>query len=167
MRLASRALPILGALLVAGCSSAANHAAAGDSAAGAPASASPIAGGPGTRPVSEPSHRRDQPIADADTGERATLARLEREARALASTSGCRSAGDCRSAPVGARACGGPRSYLTYCAATTDTVALFARLQALETAEQAYNRHSGMMSTCEMRLPPATALVGGRCTEAR
>ena len=53
--------------------------------------------------------------------DQAELARLEAEARALASPDGCAQPGDCRSAPVGAKACGGPRSYVVYCAATTDT----------------------------------------------
>src|SRR5687767_11462344 len=50
------------------------------------------------------------------------LARMEREARALVRTSGCDAASSCRTAPVGWRACGGPRSYVVYCAASTDTV---------------------------------------------
>jgi len=55
------------------------------------------------------------------------IARLEREARALAHAEGC-TAGACRTAPVGSRPCGGPRTYLVYCAATTDSAALFAKL---------------------------------------
>ena len=99
-------------------------------------------------------------------GERAHLAQLEREARAMAKTTGCSSVSACRTAPVGAKACGGPRSYIVYCAASTDTVALFRKLGELETAEKEYNKKSGMMSTCEFRLPPRTALNGERCTEA-
>ena len=99
-------------------------------------------------------------------GDRAQLARLEREARAIAKATGCSSVSACRTAPVGAKACGGPRSYIVYCAASTDTVALFRKLRELETAEKAYNKKSGMMSTCEFRLPPRTALSGERCTEA-
>jgi hypothetical protein len=106
------------------------------------------------------------PDAGALGGERAHLAQLEREARAIAKTTGCSSVSACRSAPVGAKACGGPRSYIVYCAASTDTVALFGKLRELETAEKAYNKKSGMMSTCEFRLPPKAALNGERCTEA-
>ena len=89
---------------------------------------------------------------------------LERVARGLARTDGCADAGACHAAPLGAKACGGPRDYLMYCARTTDTVALFRALVALERAERAANASSGTMSTCELHLPPAPALVGGQCT---
>jgi hypothetical protein len=102
------------------------------------------------------------PSADAepDTGR---IARLEREAYALVHTEGC-TAGQCRSAPVGSRPCGGPRAYVVYCAATTDSAALFAKLAELARAEEEYNRRAGMASTCEMRLPPTVTVTGGRCT---
>lgn len=93
------------------------------------------------------------------------LVRLEQEARAIARTEGCRDAEGCRTAPVGWRGCGGPRTYLVYCAATTDTAALFRKLAELEAAERAYNASSGMMSTCELRMPPAVRLDGGSCRE--
>jgi hypothetical protein len=102
--------------------------------------------------------------APADTGR---IARLEREARALARAEGC-SADQCRTAPVGSRPCGGPREYIVYCAATTDSAALFAKLAELARAEEAFNRANEMMSTCEFRTPPGVAVQGGRCvaTEA-
>ena len=95
------------------------------------------------------------------------LVRLEQEARAIARTEGCSGAAACRTAPVGWRGCGGPRSYVVYCAATTDTVALMSKLKELEDAERAYNAATGMASTCEFRMPPGVRLDGGRCREAR
>jgi hypothetical protein len=95
----------------------------------------------------------------ADTS---TIARLEREARALAHAEGCAADG-CRTAPVGSRPCGGPREYLVYCAATTDSAALFAKLAELARAEEAFNTANGMASTCEYRMPPNVAVQGGRC----
>jgi hypothetical protein len=44
-------------------------------------------------------------------------------------------------------------------------VALFRKLAELEKAERAYNLRSGMMSTCEFRMPPTVKLQGGRCRE--
>src|SRR3982751_1505906 len=67
----------------------------------------------------------------APVDDRTRLARLEREARALAKTDGCSTSETCRTAPVGWRGCGGPRSYLVYCAATTDSVALYRKLDEL------------------------------------
>ena len=101
--------------------------------------------------------------ADTNKADQAKLARLEQEARALAKTDGCKSLGSCSIAAVGWRGCGGPRSYLAFCAATTDTVALFRKLAELEAAEEDYNAKTGMVSTCEMRLPPRVAVGGGRC----
>ena len=96
-------------------------------------------------------------------GDSARLARLEREARALVRTTGCEAASSCRTAPVGVRGCGGPRDYAVYCAATTDTVALFGKLGELERAEAQLNERTGAVSTCEMRLPPSVGLQGGSC----
>jgi hypothetical protein len=101
----------------------------------------------------------------APVDDRTRLARLEREARALAKTDGCASSESCHTAPVGWRGCGGPRTYLVYCAATTDSAALYRKLDELKDAEMAYNAKSGMMSTCEMRLPPVVTASGGRCTQ--
>ena len=57
-------------------------------------------------------------------------------------------------------------SYVAYCAATTDSVALFRKLDELKEAEIAYNEKSGMMSTCDLRLPPTVTAVAGSCRES-
>jgi hypothetical protein len=124
-----------------------------------------------TRPLGEvvmrPSSTPPPPATthDTNTQDQARLTQLEREARALARTDGCSTADACRTAPVGWRGCGGPRTYLVYCAATTDTAALFRKLQELEAAERRYNASSGMMSTCEFRTPPGVRLRGRSCRE--
>jgi len=100
--------------------------------------------------------------AGSAEGDSARLARLEREARALARADGC-TEGACRTAPVGSRPCGGPRSYLVYCTATTDSAALFGKLAELARAEEELNQRTGAMSTCEYRMPPGTEVVGGTC----
>jgi hypothetical protein len=93
----------------------------------------------------------------------ARVARLEREARAMASAEGCSAADQCRTAPVGDRPCGGPRAYIVYCARTTDSLALHRKLAELIAAERELNEKTGAMSTCEFRLPPQVELVGGSC----
>jgi len=107
------------------------------------------------------------PRAAAAAGEADTtrIARLEREARAIAHAAGC-TAGECRTAPVGVRGCGGPRTYIVYCAASTDSAALFAKLAELARAEEEYNKRSGMISTCELRTPPSTRVENGSCVAA-
>lgn len=104
-------------------------------------------------------------VQDTNVAMQVRLSRLEHEARELAHTGGCDSVAQCRTAPVGWRSCGGPRDYLVYCAATTDTVALFRKLAELEAAEKEYNLHSGLMSSCIMRQPPRVSLKGGSCRE--
>ena len=88
---------------------------------------------------------------------------LENQAKALLKADGCSSTGECRTAPVGARACGGPRYYLVYCARTTDSAALFRQLDAVAQAERDFNMRYNIASTCEFRMPPTVALSGGSC----
>jgi hypothetical protein len=93
----------------------------------------------------------------------AQIVALEDEAKALVKANGCSTAAQCRTAPVGSRACGGPRYYLVYCAATTDSAALFRKLDAVAAAEREFNTHYQIASTCEFRMPPNVALVAGTC----
>lgn len=88
---------------------------------------------------------------------------LENQAKALIKAEGCSSAAQCRTAPVGSRGCGGPRYYLVYCSATTDSAALFKKLDAVAAAEREFNTHYKVVSTCEFRMPPTVALSGGSC----
>ena len=101
------------------------------------------------------------------TGDRdrdwAQIVAREDQAKALVKTDGCASADQCRTAPVGNRACGGPRYYLVYCSRTTDSAALFVRLKAVADAENEFNTKYQIASTCEFRMPPQVSLVGGSC----
>ncbi len=96
-------------------------------------------------------------------GDWSAIEQIEAQARAIAKTSGCTASSQCRTAPVGNRACGGPRYYLPYCAATTDSAALFAKLAEVAKAENDYNRKYGLASTCEFRMPPLVEAVGVSC----
>ena len=96
----------------------------------------------------------------------AAILRLEDQAKTIAKASGCSTVSQCRTAPVGNRACGGPRYYLAYCSTATDSVALFRKLDEVAAAENAYNRKYQLASTCEFRMPPPLALSGGECRAA-
>jgi hypothetical protein len=117
--------------------------------------------------VAPPKRADSTSTTRAPVDDRVVLARLEREARALVKLDGCSTAESCRTAPVGWRGCGGPRTYLVYCAATTDSLALYRKLDSLREAEIAYNHKGGLMSTCEIRMPPIVDARGGRCTDGR
>lgn len=109
---------------------------------------------------------RQPGTASAEESAQQRIQRLEREARALARPNGCQAGADCRAAPVGHRPCGGPRTYLVYCARTTDSVALYRTLDELARAERAYNEQQGLVSTCEFRAPPRVVAIGGSCRAA-
>jgi hypothetical protein len=66
-------------------------------------------------------------------------------------------------APVGAKACGGPRYYVAYCRTSTDVDALRARLAALERFERDFNARYGIASTCDFVMEPTPELSGGSC----
>src|SRR3982750_5058181 len=93
----------------------------------------------------------------------AQITALEDKAKAIVRTDGCADVGECRTAPVGSRACGGPRYYLVYCSASTDSVALYRKLDAVAAAEREYNTKYQVASTCEFRMPPQVALTGAAC----
>ena len=105
------------------------------------------------------------PVAavSSEDADRKQIEKLEAEARALAKVNGCSASGDCRAAPVGVRGCGGPRDFIVYCARTTDSVALMGKIAAADSAEAAFNRKYQVVSTCELRMPPAVESSGGSC----
>ena len=93
----------------------------------------------------------------------ATLSALEQEARRLAIADGCTGAGQCTSAPVGVKGCGGPRDFVVYCVTATDTAALLRKLDELARAERAYNERYSIASDCMLRTAPAVSLAGQGC----
>lgn len=95
-----------------------------------------------------------------------TIQSLESEARSLAVAEGCTEVSQCKSAAVGARACGGPRDYLVYCSATTDEDALLRELDRLQKSEAQYNEQCGIMSICIFTAEPQVELVNGVCQKA-
>ena len=92
------------------------------------------------------------------------IEQLEAQAKGIAKIDGCASSSDCRSAPVGSRGCGGPRYYIPWCAKTTDSASLYAKLVEVARAEQDYNKKYQVASTCEFRMPPLVESSGGSCT---
>ena len=117
-------------------------------------------------PSNDTSPGSNQGVAGTKEGDWAAILKLESEAKAIAKVTGCASS-ECRAAPVGSRACGGPRYYLPYCSKTTDSVALYAKLDEVAKAEQAYNKKYNIMSTCEFRMPSVIEVVGGSCAEKK
>lgn len=75
----------------------------------------------------------------------------------------CDNAQQCRTLPVGAKACGGPAGYLAW-STKRGNGELLARLAAQQAAEERKkNEKSGMMSTCSIELDPGATCSAGRC----
>ncbi len=88
-----------------------------------------------------------------------TLSRI----RALIGKATCSDNSQCRSLPVGARACGGPEAYLSYSSAGGNEAALRALAEQHQKDRQAANASSGMMSTCQFMPDPGAVCSAGTC----
>lgn len=91
------------------------------------------------------------------------IEQLEAQAKSIAKVDGCNASADCASGEIGRKACGSPRDYLIYCTRTTDVPALKTKLEEIIKAEMAYNQKYDVVSTCEMRMPPAVEASAGSC----
>jgi len=105
----------------------------------------------------------DANVSGSQQSNWAAIERLEQQAKGMAKTTGCTSSDQCRSAPVGSKGCGGPRYYIPWCAKSTDSVALYAKLAEVVKAEQAYNKRYQIISTCEFRVAPKVEVAAGAC----
>lgn len=75
----------------------------------------------------------------------------------------CDNASQCRTLPVGSKACGGPAGYLPWSTKRSNGE-LLARLAAEQAAaESQQNAKSGMMSTCSVEQDPGATCSAGKC----
>ncbi|MDQ1832747.1 hypothetical protein [Massilia scottii] len=75
----------------------------------------------------------------------------------------CDNASQCRTLPVGSKACGGPAGFLPWSTKRSNGE-LLARLAAEQAAaEKKMNENSGMMSTCSVEQDPGATCIAGRC----
>ena len=74
--------------------------------------------------------------------------------------------GACRAVAVGAKACGGPRSYAVYSTLTSDAEAVVRLAAEIEALDERANRVCQLVSECAFVEEPAVVVVDGRC-EAR
>jgi hypothetical protein len=116
--------------------------------------------GEATNPPIHRTNPRDEDVMNpgGGTGPEALLAQIH----ALVKPGGCAREGDCRTLPVGRKACGGPRSYVVYCATTTDIAALKRKIAELDAADRAAAAN-GAVSDCSLALEPKPVLSGGVC----
>ncbi|QJD98767.1 hypothetical protein HH212_00855 [Massilia forsythiae] len=110
-----------------------------------------------TPPQTAPSAK---PVRGADPAPAgATRARIQ----SLVGTASCASDAECRSMPLGAKACGGPESYLAWSTRSTKESELGALAERYKAQRQAENQASGMMSDCRFLPDPGAICRAGTC----
>ena len=82
--------------------------------------------------------------------------------QALIGDAACQTDAQCRTIGVGAKACGGPQSYLAWSTARTDESALRAMADASAAADRKQAEAKGMMSTCSVVPDPGAFCDVGR-----
>lgn len=69
----------------------------------------------------------------------------------------------CGVVPFGAKACGGPQSYIVYSRKVTNEERLKSLTAQYAQLEQEWNHRNKVISTCSMALPPVPVIVDGQC----
>jgi hypothetical protein len=120
--------------------------------------AAPEAGRPQATQSAQ-SAQAQTPAQPAQDGQGDTLARI----RALAGTPACSDDSQCRTLALGARACGGPESYLAWSPARTPQAEIQALGERYKEERRAANAASGAMSTCRFMPDPGAVCRAGTC----
>ncbi|RZL35944.1 MAG: hypothetical protein EOP35_12075 [Rubrivivax sp.] len=103
------------------------------------------------------------PAQPAPAASEPESARLDRELRDLIGPAACSADAQCRSLPVGIKACGGTAGYLAWSTAGTDGTRLKALAARRAEAQQREPGASGRVSNCAVVADPGAACVEGRC----
>jgi hypothetical protein len=96
------------------------------------------------------------PAAAASAG---TLADIQR----MVGAASCSEASQCRTIALGARACGGPQSYMAWSTASTAEAPLRALAERYQREQQAANLASGAISTCQFMSNPGAVCQANVC----
>ncbi|MFC0131693.1 hypothetical protein CR105_12670 [Massilia eurypsychrophila] len=88
---------------------------------------------------------------------------LPAQMRAQIGNAACTDSAQCKTVPLGARACGGPEGYLAYSAAKTPAAPLLALAERYAQQRSAEQAAAGMASTCQMAVDPGAVCQAGAC----
>lgn len=91
------------------------------------------------------------------------LGRLREQVAGLMREPVCAETADCKTLPFGAKACGGPKTYLVYSLKTTDVPLLESTVEKYNRQEAAQNRETGAVSDCMFVSEPRVSCVKSRC----
>lgn len=78
-------------------------------------------------------------------------------------TAECDNASQCRTMPVGHKACGGPEGYVAYSTKSGNSARLLALGEQYAAARKAENERSGILSNCMVERDPGATCVAKRC----
>lgn len=101
----------------------------------------------------------DGPLAQLQLDTRQLQLRLER----LTEDKTCQRDNQCKVIGVGAKPCGGSDQYLVYSTLHTDEKMLSYTSDRYQKLKKQQNEKLGLMSTCEMLIPPVSACVEKKC----
>ncbi|MBU0912384.1 MAG: hypothetical protein KKF22_07585 [Gammaproteobacteria bacterium] len=101
----------------------------------------------------------DGPLAQLQLDTRQLQLRLER----LTENKECQQDNQCKVIGVGARPCGGPDQYLFYSTLHTDEKMLSYTNDRYQKLKKQQNEKLGLMSTCQMLMPPVSACIENKC----
>jgi hypothetical protein len=101
----------------------------------------------------------DGPLAQLQLDTRQLQLRLER----LTENKQCDNDNQCKVIGVGSRPCGGPEQYLLYSTLHTDEKMLSYTNERYQKLKKQQNEKLGLMSTCQMLMPPVSACVQKKC----
>jgi hypothetical protein len=116
------------------------------------------ADGPPSTPSAPPAAVQ-APAPGAAPSASGTLDRIH----ALVGKAECSSDSQCQVLPIGAKACGGPASYLAFSAANADAAELQVLAERYHGEQQASNQRSGMISNCRVVPTPVAACRANTC----
>lgn len=89
--------------------------------------------------------------------------KLLQQIKAEIGDAACDTSQQCKSLPVGHRACGGPEAYLPWSTKRSNADKL-ARLAAQHSNQRKeHDAKAGMISTCQMLMDPGATCSAGRC----
>lgn len=88
---------------------------------------------------------------------------LLQQLRAEIGTAACDSAKQCKTIPVGHKACGGPETFLAWSSKGSDGAKLQRLADAYGAKRKAENLASGMLSNCSAVMDPGATCSAGRC----
>jgi hypothetical protein len=112
-----------------------------------------------TRADGPPATQAAPPAGSPAPAASGTLARIH----ALVGKAECTSDSQCQVLPIGAKACGGPASYLAFSNSSTSAAEVQALAERYHAEQQASNQRSGMISNCRVVPTPVAACRANTC----